>query len=181
METEHFEIEGPILFRPRIHADGRGRFIETWSKRAMEPYLGLHEFVQDNESRSRKGVLRGLHLQLDPNAQGKLVRVVAGAALDVFLDARTGSTTYGKHIAIRLDSDSSALLWIPPGFAHGFVALEEETVFQYKCTAPYAPESERTILWNDPVLGIDWGVEEPIVSDKDLAGIPFRGAWKEPR
>lgn len=181
IHVERFDIEGPLLLRPRVFSDERGRFTETWSDRAFAPLLGPVEFVQDNESVSRKGVLRGLHLQLDPHAQGKLVRVAYGAVLDVCVDIRTGSPTRGKHIRVRLDAKKGALLWIPPGFAHGFVSLVEDTVFQYKCSAPYMPTAERTILWNDPALGIDWGISAPIVSTKDEQGIPFNGPWDAPR
>ncbi|MBK9177639.1 MAG: dTDP-4-dehydrorhamnose 3,5-epimerase [Flavobacteriales bacterium] len=181
IDVERFEIEGPMLLRPRIFSDERGRFVETWSERAFTHIIGDIEFVQDNESISRQGVLRGLHLQLDPYAQGKLVRVAYGKVLDICLDIRPGSPTRGRHIRVHLDAASGAQLWIPGGFAHGFVALVENTVFQYKCSAPYVPAAERTILWNDPALGIDWGIPDPIVSPKDQAGIPFNGPWDAPR
>lgn len=181
IDVERFDIEGPILLRPRIFTDERGRFMETWSTKAFIPIIGEQQFVQDNESISRKGVLRGLHLQLDPYAQGKLVRVAFGAVLDICVDVRPGSPARGKHIRVHLDSGSGAQLWIPAGFAHGFVALVEGTVFQYKCSAPYVPAAERTILWNDPDLGIDWDIADPVVSSKDRAGIPFNGPWSAPR
>jgi dTDP-4-dehydrorhamnose 3,5-epimerase len=179
IEAERFPIEGPVLLKPRVFADARGRFQETWSMAAFAAAIGPVPFVQDNESVSRKGVLRGLHLQLPPHAQGKLVRVARGAAIDVCVDARPGSPTYGRHVKVRLDDRESHSFWIPAGFAHGFVALEEGTIFQYKCTAPYHPAAERTILWNDPALGIDWGIADPIVNAKDAAGIPFAGPWNQ--
>ncbi|MFN3875091.1 MAG: dTDP-4-dehydrorhamnose 3,5-epimerase [Flavobacteriales bacterium] len=181
MRIERFPIEGPLLLRPKVFADDRGSFMETFSQRVLDGLIGPQRFVQDNESVSRRGVLRGLHLQLDPHAQGKLVRVSRGRALDVCVDIRPGSPTRGRHIKALLSAEDPALLWVPPGFAHGFVALEEGTAFTYKCTAYYHPESERTILWNDSVLAIDWGVDDPIVSSKDRAGFPFNGRWAEPR
>lgn len=171
-------LDGLVLLRPRIFTDTRGHFLETFSQRAFEDLLGPSgAFVQDNESLSARDVLRGLHFQLEPHAQGKLVHVISGAVLDVCLDIRPASPTYGQHYKVRLDGSSKELLWIPPGFAHGFLALEEGTIFAYKCTAYYHPASERTILWNDPELAIDWGIERPIVSDKDQEGLPFRARW----
>lgn len=178
---QRFAIQGLALLRPRIFSDERGRFMETWSERAFQDAVGDQHFVQDNESTSRKGVLRGLHLQLDPHAQGKLVRVVNGAVLDICVDARENSPTYGQHVRVRLNAEDGASLWIPPGFAHGFVSLADDTILQYKCTAPYSPASERTIRWDDPSLAIDWGIADPTVSEKDRVGIPFNGPWREPR
>lgn len=175
MEAIHTPLHGLLLLRPRIFADERGHFLETFNARLFAERTGSHvEFVQDNESLSAKGVLRGLHLQTAPNAQGKLVHVVHGAVLDVCLDIRPESPTFGQHYKVRLDADRKELLWIPPGFAHGFVALEDRTLFAYKCTAYYTPCAECTILWNDPELGIDWGVAQPIMSAKDLQGSTFR-------
>ena len=151
--------------------------METWNERTFLEQVGDHRFVQDNESSSRKGVLRGLHFQLAPHAQGKLVRAVAGAVLDVCVDIRPGSASYGKHVKVLLTAADRTMLWIPSGFAHGFVSLEENTVFTYKCTAPYHPASERTIRWNDHDLAIDWGIADPIVSEKDRNGFPFAGTW----
>jgi len=171
-------LAGLALLRPRIFADPRGHFLETFSQRAfLELTASPDPFVQDNESVSARHVLRGLHFQLEPHAQGKLVHVIRGAVLDVVLDIRPTSATYGQHYAVRLDGVTKDLLWVPPGFAHGFLALEEDTVFAYKCTAYYHPASERTILWNDPDLAISWGVELPVVSDKDQEGLPFRSHW----
>lgn len=179
MEVTRTPFEGLLIITPRIFSDDRGHFLETWSDRAFRSAVGSTvEFVQDNESLSRKNVLRGLHLQLEPHAQGKLIHVVHGSVVDVVVDIRQGSATYGQHFKIELDGTSKKMLFIPPGFAHGFAALEENTIFAYKCTKPYDHASERTILWNDPDLGIDWGVKDPIISAKDAQGIPFNGNWR---
>lgn len=180
MIAERFDIDGPLLLKPRIFKDDRGRFQETWNQAAFNSIVPGVSFVQDNESISAKHVLRGLHLQAVPFAQGKLVRVAHGSALDACVDVRPGSPTYGRHIKVLLDDSESACFWIPPGFAHGFVALQDHTIFQYKCTAQYQPAAERTILWNDPDLGIDWGVTAPIISPKDRLGLPFSSAWDAP-
>jgi dTDP-4-dehydrorhamnose 3,5-epimerase len=181
MEVIGTPLSGLLRLRPRIHADERGRFLETFNERAFRAATGVElPFVQDNESRSRLHVLRGLHYQRAPFAQGKLVHVGHGAVLDVCLDIRPASPTYGRHFAVRLDAGTKEALWIPPGFAHGFVALEPDTLFLYKCTAYYHPQAEATILWNDPQLGIDWGVRDPLVSDKDREGRLFRNAHLEP-
>jgi dTDP-4-dehydrorhamnose 3,5-epimerase len=167
MDHKLFHIEGLIEFHPRIFRDDRGFFMETFSMKWFEP-LGLKpNFVQDNQSVSKKGVLRGLHFQKPPHAQAKLVRVTTGRALDVAVDLRKDSPTYGQHVACVLDSEKQNVFYIPEGFAHGFVALEENTTFLYKCTDFYAPQTEGGILWNDPALGIDWGIAEPLVSPKD--------------
>ena len=180
MEVERTSIEGLLLLRPRKFADERGSFMETWNEGRFRELVGPYHFVQDNESTSKAGVLRGLHLQLAPNEQGKLLRAVRGAVLDVCVDVRKGSPTYGHHFKVRLDAIEPCALWIPPGFAHGFLALEDNTVFAYKCTAPYDPKTERTILWNDVDLGIDWGIDEPLISAKDRDGSPFAGDWHMP-
>lgn len=175
MQVERTAIEGVLVLRPKVFRDPRGHFLETFNQRAFQEATGLSTvFVQDNESRSAAGVLRGLHLQRAPHAQAKLVRVAAGAVLDVCVDLRSGSATFGRHVAIRLDARDMTMFYIPEGMAHGFLALEEDTVFLYKCSARYAPEAECTILWNDPDLGIPWGTDQPMISDKDLAGRPFR-------
>ena len=177
MITETLGIDGLLLVRPRTFMDPRGSFTETWNRQAMDAAIGPQNFVQDNESTSRAGVLRGLHFQLAPSAQGKLVRAVQGAVLDVCVDIRRDSPTFGRHITVPLRAGDSTLLWIPPGFAPGFVAMEDNTIFHYKCTAYYDPARERTILWNDPALGIDWGVADPLVSDKDRKGKLFNSDW----
>lgn len=164
------DIEGVLIVEPTVHGDERGYFMESFSERDFEAAMGLNvRFVQDNESRSRRGVLRGLHFQREPYAQAKLVRVVQGMVLDVAVDIRPGSATFGKYVAVELSADNHRQLFIPKGFAHGYVVLEEDTVFQYKCDEYYHPESEDGIAWNDPEIGIEWGVEESeiILSEKD--------------
>ncbi|MBF0587320.1 dTDP-4-dehydrorhamnose 3,5-epimerase [Prosthecochloris sp. N3] len=157
------------VFEPRVFGDQRGYFLETFRRDLFERSVGVVDFVQDNESKSHYGVLRGLHYQKPPYTQGKLVRVVWGEVLDVAVDIRKGSPTFGRHVAVRLDADSKRMLWVPRGFAHGFVVLSEEAVFAYKCDNYYAPEADAGIRWNDPALGIDWLVDRTKieVSEKD--------------
>jgi dTDP-4-dehydrorhamnose 3,5-epimerase len=172
-------IQDLVLIQPDVFPDQRGYFYESFQK---EKFLKLGidaEFVQDNESMSQKNVLRGLHFQLPPFAQGKLVRVVKGAVLDVAVDLRKSSTTYGKWVSVTLDAENKLMAWIPVGFAHGFLTLENDTIFQYKCTNYYNKASEAGIIWNDPTLGIDWGTKEPLVSEKDLRGLLFNN-FKSP-
>lgn len=160
-------IEGLLEIEPTVFQDARGYFFESWNEQKFRA-VGLDfRFVQDNESCSEKGVLRGLHFQVAPHAQGKLVRVVRGAVLDVAVDIRPTSATFGKHYALVLSAENKKQFWIPPGFAHGFLTLEDNTIFAYKCTDYYHKDSERSLLWNDPALGIDWGIANPILSDKD--------------
>ena len=159
-----------MVIEPRVFGDARGYFMESFSERKFRELTGLDvDFVQDNESRSSYGVVRGLHMQLPPHAQAKLVRVVSGRALDVAVDLREGSPTYGRHFAIELTGENHLQVYIPKGLAHGFAALSDEVVFQYKCDEYYAPDSEAAIIWNDPDLNIDWRLpaEDVIVSDKD--------------
>lgn len=157
-----------MIIEPDVFRDERGFFVETFQEKRYQEALGTSvRFVQDNFSVSKKGVLRGLHYQAPPMGQAKLVQVLRGKALDVVVDIRNGSPTYGQHMAVELSGENHRQLFIPEGFAHGFVALEDDTLFQYKCTNVYSKERERSILWNDPALGIDWGVENPIVSEKD--------------
>lgn len=181
MEVFPTGLEGVLRLRPKVFADPRGHFMETFNEAAFAKATGVKpHFVQDNESRSRAGVLRGLHLQAAPHAQAKLVRVIQGAVLDVCVDVRTNSATFGEHISVRLDAVDHEMLYIPEGIAHGFLALEDDTVFSYKCSAYYAPQAERTILWNDPELDIQWGINEPIVSGKDLMGTRLaERAWEQ--
>jgi dTDP-4-dehydrorhamnose 3,5-epimerase len=180
MDVTKTPIEGLLLITPRIFTDDRGHFLESWNKATFDKAVGSPiGFCQDNESLSHRNVLRGLHFQLDPHAQGKLVHVLRGRVLDVVVDIREGSRTFGDHFKVELDGIKKQMLWIPEGFAHGFVSLEDETIFAYKCTRPYDKASERTILWNDGDLGIEWGVTEPIISPKDAEGIPFKGNWKQ--
>ncbi|MFZ1688471.1 MAG: dTDP-4-dehydrorhamnose 3,5-epimerase [Flavobacteriales bacterium] len=175
MIAEPTPLPGLLVLRPQVFRDARGWFLESFNARRFTEITG-HDtrFVQDNESLSAAGVVRGLHYQVQPHEQGKLVRVINGAVLDVCLDIRPGSPTFGKHFALRLDGDGKTMLWIPPGFAHGFRTLADGTVFSYKCTAFYEKSAERTILWNDPALGIDWGISDPVLSEKDRNGTPFK-------
>ncbi|ASS47432.1 MAG: dTDP-4-dehydrorhamnose 3,5-epimerase [Candidatus Fluviicola riflensis] len=174
MVIEQTHLEGVLLFSPRIFSDNRGHFFESFNHRDFESAVGFPvEFVQDNESVSHRNVLRGLHFQLPPMSQGKLVRVVQGSVLDVAVDLRKNSSTFGKHVAVQLSSENKKQLWIPPGFAHGFLSLEEGTIFSYKCTNYYAPETECTLQWNDPELGINWGIEKPVISAKDQNSLLF--------
>lgn len=163
-------IEGLLIIEPKVFKDGRGHFFEAFSERDFQILTGrnLH-FVQDNESESCYGVIRGLHFQQPPYAQSKLVRVVKGKVLDVALDLREGSPTFGRHLALELSGDNYRQLFIPQGFAHGFAVLSDSAVFQYKCDSYYAPSSEGAIAWNDPDLGIDWKLppESIILSEKD--------------
>jgi dTDP-4-dehydrorhamnose 3,5-epimerase len=152
---------------PRIFEDERGYFFESYNKSVFHSNGILEEFVQDNQSFSRKGVLRGLHFQKEPYAQGKLVKVSLGKVLDVVVDIRKGSPTLGQHAKFLLEAHKNNMLYIPPGFAHGFVTLED-AIFTYKCTNLYHKESEGGVLWNDPEIGIDWTISNPIVSGKDL-------------
>ena len=174
MEISRTAIEGLVMFTPRVFKDERGEFIESFNQRIFDEAIeGKCEFVQDNQSVSKKNVLRGLHFQKPPYAQGKLVRVLKGSVLDVAVDIRKESKTYGEHFSIILSAENNKQLFIPAGFAHGFLSLEEDTVFVYKCTNYYAPESEVTIQWNDPILNINWGQENCIVSEKDNFGLNF--------
>ena len=175
MNVKHIDIEGLVLIEPRAFHDDRGFFFESFNENKYREYLGDGiQFVQDNISSSKKGVLRGLHFQLPPFAQGKLVSVVKGGVLDVAVDLRKESPTYGKHELVELTEKNKLQFWIPPGFAHGFLSLEEDTIFSYKCSNYYSPQHERTILWNDQDLKIEWGIDTPIVSDKDRIGEEFR-------
>ena len=169
MEIVKTDIEGVVLIKPRVFGDERGYFFESFSARQFEEEVCRTVFVQDNESRSRYGVLRGLHYQLPPYTQAKLVRVVCGKVLDVAVDIRKGSPTFGRHVAMELSEDNKYQLFIPKGFAHGFAVLSEEAVFQYKCDAYYAPQHEGAIRYDDPSLGIDWRLpfEDIILSEKD--------------
>jgi dTDP-4-dehydrorhamnose 3,5-epimerase len=161
-----------VVIEPRVFGDERGFFMESWSAAAFrEAGLDL-DFVQDNHSRSAKGVLRGLHYQ-KPNPQGKLVRVVAGAVFDVAVDLRRGSPTFGQWAGVTLSAANKTMFWVPPGFAHGFLSLEDGTDFLYKCTAPYAPADEHSIRWDDPAIGIEWPLGDivPQLSAKDAAAV----------
>lgn len=170
MNVVSTEIDGVYIIEPQVFGDERGYFFESFNAKHFHTQTGIEAtFVQDNESRSRKGVLRGLHFQREPHAQAKLVRVVQGRVLDVAVDIRKDSSTFGKYVAVELSGDNKRQLFIPKGFAHGYVVLEDNTVFQYKCDEYYHPESEDGIAWNDPQLGIEWGIHESevILSEKD--------------
>lgn len=172
MQAKRLAIPEVVLFTPKVFGDDRGFFFESYSARAFQEATGLQpDFPQDNHSRSTRGVLRGLHYQLPPHAQGKLVRVVQGAVFDVAVDIRKSSPTFGQWVGEILSADNKHQLWIPPGFAHGFITLSETAEFLYKTTAFYAPEYERCIAWNDPEIGIEWPFEgTPSLSGKDQLG-----------
>ena len=168
-----------LIFEPRVFGDERGFFMESFNQRAFDAAVGRHvEFVQDNHSCSARGVLRGLHYQLPPHAQGKLVRVVRGSAFDVAVDIRRGSPTFGRWVGVTLDARDHKQMWIPPGFAHGFLALEDDTHFLYKTTDFYAKECERSIIWSDPAIGITWpdASRAPMVAAMDAAAPPLASA-----
>ena len=174
-------LAGVLILEPTVFGDTRGFFMESYNRRRFAAATGVDpEFVQDNHSRSAKGVLRGLHYQLR-QPQGKLVRVVQGAVFDVALDIRPGSPTFGRWAGVELTADNQRQLWVPPGLAHGFVVLSDSADFLYKTTDYYAPEHERCITWDDPALGIDWplaahGIAAPLLSAKDRAGVPLAQA-----
>lgn len=168
MKVVEKALNGVILFEPSVYGDSRGYFFESYRDSLVKEHGITEDFLQDNESLSKKNVLRGLHLQRSPMAQGKLVRVTSGAVLDVAVDVRSDSSTFGQHFKAVLSHENKRIMYIPPGFAHGFLSLKENTRFLYKCTKYYNKESEDGILWNDPTLNIEWGVKNPIVSDKDL-------------
>jgi dTDP-4-dehydrorhamnose 3,5-epimerase len=171
--TESF-LKGLFVIKPKVFEDERGYFFESYSSQAFKA-AGLElAFVQDNQSLSQKNVLRGLHFQNPPHAQGKLVRVITGAVLDVAVDIRKLSLTYGKWIALELTEKNKWMMYIPEGFAHGFLTLEDNTVFSYKCTNFYNKASEGCLLWNDTNIAIDWNVMQPILSSKDMEGTPFK-------
>jgi dTDP-4-dehydrorhamnose 3,5-epimerase len=187
MDIKPLELDGLCLIRPARHGDDRGWFEEAWSgPRLRAAGLDL-TFEQDNLSYSAgAGTLRGLHFQAPPAAQGKLVSVISGAILDVAVDVRTGSPSYGRHVAVRLTEDDPARLWVPEGFLHGFVTLAPHTRVAYKVTCAYSGEHDRSVAWNDPDLGIDWGVERPVLSDKDARApalrdmpAPFPPGWRK--
>jgi dTDP-4-dehydrorhamnose 3,5-epimerase len=175
MKATETKIKGVFIIEPTLFRDDRGYFYESFNLRKFKELTGSDlDFVQDNQSQSNRGTLRGLHFQEDPHAQGKLVRVVQGAVLDVVVDIRKSSPTYGEYISEVLETHHHRMLWLPPGMAHGFVALRENTIFAYKCTDYYHKDSEKCIAWNDPDLNIDWGFDSPLVSDKDKQGMLFK-------
>ena len=169
MEVIETGLPGVYIIEPKVFRDGRGYFYESWNKSVFDREVRPVDFVQDNESQSCYGVVRGLHYQKGEHAQSKLVRAVRGRVLDVAVDIRVGSPTFGRHVAVELSEDNKRQLFIPRGFAHGFSVLSETAVFQYKCDNLYCPSSEGAIAWNDPALGIDWRIphEDIILSEKD--------------
>jgi dTDP-4-dehydrorhamnose 3,5-epimerase len=168
------ELNDVIEIIPRVFVDDRGAFFESFQQEKFNEAVGRNViFVQDNESISKKNVVRGLHFQIPPFAQGKLVRVIQGAVMDVAVDIRKNSPTFGQHVKRLLTAENKHQLWIPEGFAHGFVALEDATIFQYKCTNYYHSASEQSLLWNDHDLAIDWGITQAIVSEKDTTASLF--------
>jgi dTDP-4-dehydrorhamnose 3,5-epimerase len=177
VKVERTSIADVLLLEPKVHRDARGFFYESYNRRAFAAATGLDvEFVQDNHSRSARNVLRGLHYQVS-RPQGKLVRVVAGEIWDVAVDLRRASPTFGRWTAASLDAVSHRMLWIPPGFAHGFLVLSGTADVVYKATEFYAPEHERTLLWNDPAMAIPWPLAgDPVMTDKDRRGVPLAGA-----
>ena len=178
MEYRKTEIEGVYIIEPRVFGDERGYFFEAWKRQEFEENIGKVDFIQDNESKSVFGVLRGLHYQKGELSQAKLVRVISGRVLDVAVDLRKGSPTFGKHVAVELSGDNKRQFFIPRGFAHGFLVLSDEAVFTYKVDNPYAPQAEASILWNDADLAIDWPLPEDklILSQKDREAQPFAEA-----
>ncbi len=175
MKVSRMDIPDVLLIEPRVFEDSRGYFFESFNEASWKEHCGfVPKFVQDNESMSHKGVLRGLHFQAPPHAQAKLVRVIRGAVYDVAVDLRIGSPTYGKWCAAELSAHNKRQLYIPEGFAHGFLVLEDSSIFSYKCSDLYHRESEGAIKWDDPELGIQWPEKSPLISDKDrLHASPF--------
>lgn len=174
MEVIETGIKDLLVIKPKVFADARGYFFESYNEGVFKKHGINVNFVQDNQSLSSAGVLRGLHYQAPPHDQGKLVRVITGAVLDVAVDIRKNSPTYGKHFAIELTEENKTMFFIPSGFAHGFLTLKDNTIFSYKCTNLYHKDSEGTVLWNDKDLGIKWNYNNPILSEKDLSGTPFK-------
>jgi dTDP-4-dehydrorhamnose 3,5-epimerase len=178
MRVEHTSLKSGLLIEPQVFGDARGYFFETWHKERYQEHGIPRDFVQDNLSRSARGILRGLHLQ-EPFGQGKLVSVLEGEGFDVAVDVRRGSPGFGKSVGLHLSSDNHKQLYIPPGFAHGFCVLSESALFSYKCTELYHPETELSVLWNDPALAIAWPINDPILSKKDAAAAPLADIPKE--
>jgi len=179
MKVIKTELEGVLVIEPDFFADARGYFFESYNQKKYED-AGLNfRFVQDNISKSQKGTIRGLHYQIGKNAQGKLCQVLTGSVLDVAVDIRHGSPTFGKYFSAELTGDNHKQIWIPPGFAHGFSVLSDDTIFSYKCTAFYSKEDERAILFNDTDLKIVWKIDNPTISEKDLKAELFKDIDKD--
>ena len=170
MEYKETEIKGVFVIEPKVFNDARGYFMEAWKKEEFEAHVGKVDFLQDNESKSSYGVLRGLHYQKGASSQAKLVRVIKGKVLDVAVDIRRSSPTFGRHVMVELSEDNKRQFFIPRGFAHGFLVLSDEAIFTYKVDNPYAPQQDAGIRWNDPDLAIEWPIDpkEVLTSEKDL-------------
>lgn len=167
MEIKQVEIPGLLVIQPNVFYDNRGYFFESYNKPKLKELGFEANFIQDNQSMSSKGTLRGMHFQCPPFEQGKLITVIKGAVMDVVIDIRKKSPFFGKYFSIRLDDQNKTMFWIPPGFAHGFLTLEDQTIFAYKCTQVYNKASEGSIFWNDTEIKIEWGIENPVISEKD--------------
>jgi dTDP-4-dehydrorhamnose 3,5-epimerase len=179
LEIIKTNIADLLIIKPKVFRDERGYFFESFNKERFSTSKVNLNFVQDNISKSKKGTVRGLHYQVGDKAQGKLCFVLSGKVLDVAVDIRFGSPTYGKHFAIELSEENHSQFWMPPGFAHGFSVLSDEAIFAYKCTSFYSKENERAVIYNDPDLKIDWKVENPTVSEKDLKAQFFKNIEKD--
>ena len=179
MKVSKTKISGLLIIEPDVFSDDRGFFFESFSKMRYDEAGINHDFVQDNFSKSKKGTIRGLHYQIGDKVQGKLCQVIEGKVLDVAVDIRFNSPTFGKYFSLVLDSQKKLQLWIPPGFAHGFSVLSDEAVFSYKCTNYYSKTNERAIFFNDPDLNIDWKTSSPVVSEKDLKATLFKNIEKD--
>jgi dTDP-4-dehydrorhamnose 3,5-epimerase len=173
MEVIETGIKDLLLLKPKVFKDARGYFFENFNRDVFSKIGITADFTQDNQSLSGKDILRGMHFQAPPHAQGKLVRVIKGAVQDVVVDIRKSSATYGRHYSVDLTEENFLMLWIPPGFAHGFATLADDTIFAYKCTDTYHPETEGGIAWNDRELGIKWQTTDPVLSEKDTRYQPF--------
>ncbi len=179
MNIVQSDIKEVLLIQPKVFGDHRGYFFESYSKKVLQEHGVNYEFVQDNISKSKKGTVRGLHYQIGEKAQGKLCQVIQGSVIDVAVDIRFGSPTFGKYVMCELNDIDHNLIWVPPGFAHGFCVTSDEAIFHYKCTEFYSPKDERAILYNDEDLNISWNTSEPLVSEKDLVAKKFKDIDKD--
>lgn len=173
MKITRCDIAGLVIIEPRVFGDARGYFMETWNQKRYQEAGVPAQFVQDNVSFSRRGILRGLHFQ-NPNPQGKLLQVLLGEVYDVAVDMRQGSPTFGKWHGLTLSSENRVQFYIPPGFAHGFVVTSDTALFHYKCTETYSPQDEVTLRWDDPDIGVNWPISDPLLSEKDKRGLLLR-------
>ena len=179
MNIVQSDIKEVLLIQPKVFGDHRGYFFESYSKKVLQEHGVNYEFVQDNISKSKKGTVRGLHYQIGEKAQGKLCQVIQGSVIDVAVDIRFGSPTFGKYVMCELNDIDHNLIWVPPGFAHGFCVTSDEAIFHYKCTEFYSPKDERAILYNDEHLNIPWNISEPLGSEKDLVAKKFKDIDKD--